>query len=143
MLMLDLGNPQSVMYRMLFTTSLRDKALPAMLHTVMQVFQSEGEELPAFTPYLALAAVTLTVQTLSAGGHTPAGALELAAAGGLGQSHLERLAALSVMEVLPLSMKEWCLTYVPKAQHSQQWLAELNKAAEQWQGLVLPCPRAD
>lgn len=251
MLMLDLGNPQSVMYRMLFTTSLRDKALhalsgkrgcwsknaalgkelsrtgsdgtiffwtidaqgrrcplrlvpgktcgtmaleykefrvelspnaliealqarriypcllstyislelehhlrcyggiflvnylPDMLHTVMQVFQSEGEELPAFTPYLALAAVTLTVQTLSAGRPTPAGALELAAAGGIGQSHIEKLAALSVMEVLPLSMKEWCLTYVPKAQHSQQWLAELNKGAEQWRGLVLPCPRAN
>lgn len=120
--------------------------LPTMLQTVMQVFQSEGEELPAFTPYLALAAITLTVQTLSTDRErasqmpVPAGALELAAAGGIRQSQLEAIAALSVVDVLPLSMKEWCLSYVPKAQHTRQWLAELNKTPEQWQGLVLPCP---
>ena len=48
---------------------------------------------------------------------------------------LQRLAALPLEAVLPLSLARWCLDYTPRSQRTPAWEAGLRNVA--WEGLTI------
>ncbi len=112
--------------------------LPAMLQAVRDQFMECGEPLPPLPGRTMLAAFAISIQARGTGGNEglfPAGMLELLASGGIRNEDLQRLAALPLEAVLPLSLARWCLDYIPRQQRTPAWEASLRKVA--WDGLIL------
>ena len=61
----------------------------------------------------------------------------MAAAGGLDRAQLQFLANLPLENVLPFSLAEWCLQYVPAQHRPPEWETALRDAAEHWKGITL------
>lgn len=110
--------------------------LSTMLHHVREVFCAYGEALPPTPAATALAAFAITVQSATAQGLNPAGALELFSAGGLSRAQLQSLAQTPLCEVLPYSLALLGKEYCP-AVGSGAWEKQLAQAAQHWKGIVL------
>lgn len=109
--------------------------LPTMLDAVRDQFMECGEPLPPLPGRTVLAAFAISIQARGPKGLFPAGMLELLASGGIRRTDLQRLAALPLEAVLPLSLARWCLDYIPREQRSPAWEAALRKVA--WDGLII------
>ncbi len=114
--------------------------LPTMIRGVASAMERAGSPLSVPPAEQCLAALPLTVQ-IEAGGLRPAGSVELAAAGGLTRAHLNRIAQLTLSDVLPLSLATWYQDYVPAAERVPDWEHALERLASRWNGVtVTPRP---
>ena len=111
--------------------------LPTMIRHVCETFAERKEPLPPLPAETALAAFAVTVRARTSRGLFPAGMLEMAAAGGLDRTQLQFLANLPLEDVLPFSLAEWCLQYVPAQHRPPEWETALRDAAEHWKGITL------
>lgn len=75
-------------------------------------------------------------------GHEPpraAGAVELLAGGGLTAQRLEQLAALPMRDVLPYSLRECYMEFVPEALRERGWEERMDAAPGEGCGVFLSC----
>lgn len=114
--------------------------LPTMIRGVASAMERAGSPLRVAPPGQCLAALPLTVQ-IEDEGLRPAGSVELAAAGGLTRAHLNRIAQLTLADVLPLSLASWYRDYVPAEDRLPDWEPALKRLASRWDGVtVKPLP---
>ena len=114
--------------------------LPHMLNIVQSVFREFALKIQKYTSFMSLASVTFTVQIEErlSKNRVPAGALEFAALGGLRQNNMERLGKLFIEKILPLSIQEWSLEHLPKAQQTASLKQELLALSKEWRGIICP-----
>ncbi len=110
--------------------------LPSMIRGVASAMEAAGSPLRAHLPGQCLAALPLTVQ-IEDEGLRPAGNVELAAAGGLTRDHLNRIAQLTLADVLPLSLASWYRDYVPAGERAPDWESALKRLASRWNGVTV------
>lgn len=113
--------------------------LPTMIENVVQALAESAPPLPPLLAALPLGFQVRAGQTLR-----PAGAVELHAAGGLSRAQLDHFAQLRIPELLPLSLREWVLDYMPDNKRPSNWSAQLLELASRWRGIILEIdtPRA-
>ncbi len=109
--------------------------LPTMIRGVASAMEAVGSPLRVAHPRQCLAALPLTVQ-IEDMGLRPAGSVELAAAGGLTRAHLSRIAQLTLLDVLPLSLASWYRDYVPAGERLPGWEPALERLASRWNGVT-------
>jgi len=110
--------------------------LPAMIRGVASAMEAVGSPLRVHLPDRCLAALPLTVQ-IEDMGLRPAGSVELAAAGGLNRAHLNRIAQLTLADVLPLSLASWYQDYIPFGERTPDWESVLERFASRWNGVTV------
>lgn len=110
--------------------------LPAMIRGVASAMEAAGSPLNVHSPGQCLAALPLTVQ-IKDGGLRPAGSVELAAAGGLTRAQLNRIAQLTLADVLPLSLASWYQDYIPFRERTPDWEPALERVASRWNGVTV------
>lgn len=114
--------------------------LPAMIRGVAAAMEETRTPLNVPPSWQCLAALPLTVG-IGDGGFRPAGGVELFAAGGLTRGHLERIAGLTVADVLPLSLATWYRDYVPAGERTPGWEPAMHDLASRWHGVTVhPLP---
>jgi hypothetical protein len=111
--------------------------LPAMIRGVSAAMDEAGTPLNALPQDLRLAALPLTVQIDSGQGLLPAGAVELAAAGGLTGTQLADISRLALADVLPLSLASWYQDYVRPEDRPPGWERAVTELASRWSGIVI------
>lgn len=110
--------------------------LPAMMRGVASAMEAVGSPLRVHLPDRCLAALPLTVQ-IEDMGLRPAGSVELTAAGGLNRAHLNRIAQLTLADVLPLSLATWYQDYIPFGERTPDWESALERFASRWNGVTV------
>jgi hypothetical protein len=107
-----------------------------MMRGVASAMEAAGSPLDVHFQDQCLAALPLTVQ-IEDEGLRPAGSVELAAAGGLTRAHLNRIAQLTLADVLPLSLASWYQDYIPFRERTPDWEPALERFASRWNGVTV------